>query len=60
MVVLNLDHPDIEDFITWKVTEEQKVSDLVTGSIVCEKHLNLIMKAATDESLPEAHGSTQR
>jgi len=54
MVVLNLDHPDIEDFITWKVSEEQKVSDLVTGSITCEKYLNLIMKAATDESLPES------
>ncbi len=53
MVVLNLDHPDIEDFITWKVTEEQKVSDLVTGSITCEKHLNAIMNAANDESLPQ-------
>ncbi len=52
MVCLDLDHPDIEEFITWKVTEEQKVSDLVTGSITCEKHLNTIMKAANDESLP--------
>ncbi len=52
MVCLDLDHPDIEEFITWKVTEEQKVSDLVTGSITCEKHLNAIMKAANDESLP--------
>ena len=31
MVVLSLDHPDIEEFINWKVTEEQKVADLVTG-----------------------------
>jgi ribonucleoside-diphosphate reductase alpha chain len=54
MVCLDLDHPDIEEFITWKVTEEQKVSDLVTGSITCEKHLNAIMKAANDESLPES------
>jgi ribonucleoside-diphosphate reductase alpha chain len=53
MVVLDLDHPDIEEFITWKVTEEQKVSDLVTGSITCEKHLNAILKAANNESLPE-------
>jgi ribonucleotide reductase alpha subunit len=52
MVCLDLDHPDIEEFITWKVTEEQKVSDLVTGSITCEKHLNAIMKAANNESLP--------
>jgi ribonucleoside-diphosphate reductase alpha chain len=54
MCVLDLDHPDVETFINWKVTEEQKVSDLVTGSIVCEKHLNSIMKAATNEALPEA------
>jgi ribonucleoside-diphosphate reductase alpha chain len=53
MVCLDLDHPDIEEFIGWKVSEEQKVSDLVVGSIVCEKHLNLVMKAANDESLPE-------
>ena len=52
MVVLDLDHPDIEEFIGWKVTEEQKVADLVTGSIVSEKHLNAIMKAANNEALP--------
>ncbi len=53
MVCLDLDHPDIEQFINWKVREEQKVSDLVTGSITCEKHLNAIMKAAHDETVPE-------
>ncbi len=53
MVCLNLDHPDIELFINWKVKEEQKVSDLVAGSISCEKHLNAIMRAANSESLPE-------
>jgi ribonucleoside-diphosphate reductase alpha chain len=54
MVVLDLDHPDIEEFIGWKVSEEQKVADLVTGSIVSEKHLNAIMKAANNEALPES------
>ncbi|HEY0396416.1 MAG TPA: LAGLIDADG family homing endonuclease [Candidatus Elarobacter sp.] len=54
MVVLDLDHPDIEEFITWKVTEEQKVSDLVVGSIMCEKHLNAVMHAANDQKVPEA------
>ncbi len=54
MCVLDLDHPDVETFIGWKVSEEQKVSDLVTGSIVCEKHLNAILKAAQNESLPES------
>jgi ribonucleoside-diphosphate reductase alpha chain len=54
MVCLDLDHPDIEEFISWKVTEEQKVSDLVAGSISCEKHLNAVIKAANDETLPES------
>jgi len=54
MVTLDLDHPDIEEFITWKVNEEQKVSDLVAGSIQCEKHLNAILAAAHDEALPES------
>jgi len=53
MVCLDLDHPDIEQFINWKVREEQKVSDLVAGSISCEKHLNAIMKAAHDDTVPE-------
>ncbi|MDQ2680952.1 MAG: hypothetical protein M3Y21_08025, partial [Candidatus Eremiobacteraeota bacterium] len=53
MVCLDLDHPDIEEFVLWKVKEEQKVSDLVTGSIACEKHLNEIMRAATDPTVPE-------
>ena len=53
MVVLDLDHPDIEEFIGWKVSEEQKVADLVTGSIVSEKYLNAIMKAAHNEGVPE-------
>jgi ribonucleoside-diphosphate reductase alpha chain len=45
MVVLDLDHPDIEEFINWKVVEEQKVADLVTGSKLLNRHLNAIMKA---------------
>jgi ribonucleoside-diphosphate reductase alpha chain len=39
MVCLDLDHPDIVDFIQWKVKEERKVAALVTGSKVCKKHL---------------------
>jgi ribonucleoside-diphosphate reductase alpha chain len=45
MVVLDLDHPDIEEFVNWKVTEEQKVADLVTGSRLMNKHLNAILRA---------------
>ncbi|MFN7971830.1 MAG: LAGLIDADG family homing endonuclease [Acidobacteriota bacterium] len=32
MVCLDLDHPDIEEFVDWKVVEEQKVAALVAGS----------------------------
>src|SRR5262249_21418714 len=45
MVVLDLDHPDIEEFVNWKVIEEQKVSALVTGSKLLNRHLNAILKA---------------
>ncbi len=45
MVIVDIDHPDIEAFINWKVTEEQKVAALVTGSVLCERHLKEIMKA---------------
>ncbi len=54
MVCLDLDHPDIEDFVLWKVREEQKVSDLVIGSIAAKKHLNAILGSAHDSRIPEA------
>ncbi|QVL30180.1 vitamin B12-dependent ribonucleotide reductase [Telmatocola sphagniphila] len=47
MVVLDLDHPDIESFINWKVIEEQKVAALVQGSKQLNRHLNAILKACT-------------
>ncbi|MBV8434393.1 MAG: hypothetical protein JO029_08940, partial [Candidatus Eremiobacteraeota bacterium] len=53
MVVLNADHPDIEEFVTWKVREERKVADLVVGSRLFEKHLNVIISAAHDTRVPE-------
>ncbi len=31
MVCLNLDHPDIEEFVTWKVREELKVAAMAEG-----------------------------
>ena len=39
MVVVDVDHPDIETYINWKVKEEQKVAALVTGSKINQKHL---------------------
>src|SRR5262249_39650595 len=53
MVVLDLDHPDIEEFINWKVIEEQKVAALVTGSKLLNLHLNAIMRACHQWARPE-------
>ncbi|MFO0876959.1 MAG: vitamin B12-dependent ribonucleotide reductase [Gemmataceae bacterium] len=52
MVVLDLDHPDIEEFINWKVIEEDKVASLVSGSRLLNKHLNAILKAVHTWSDP--------
>ena len=43
MVIVDVDHPDIEEFVDWKVKEEQKVAGLVVGSKICAKHLQNIM-----------------
>ncbi|MFQ5765008.1 MAG: vitamin B12-dependent ribonucleotide reductase, partial [Rhodospirillales bacterium] len=48
MVVVDIDHPDIEQFITWKVQEEQKVAALVAGSRMANKHLNQVMMACQE------------
>ncbi len=48
MVVVDIDHPDIEAFIDWKITEEQKVAALVTGSKLHNKHMSAIMRACVN------------
>ncbi|MGL4975527.1 MAG: vitamin B12-dependent ribonucleotide reductase, partial [Bosea sp. (in: a-proteobacteria)] len=48
MVVVDVDHPDIETYIDWKVREEQKVAALVTGSKVVQKHMKAVMKACVN------------
>jgi len=45
MVTVDVDHPDIEEYIDWKVVEEQKVAALVTGSKIAEKHMTAVMAA---------------
>jgi ribonucleoside-diphosphate reductase alpha chain len=45
MVIIDVDHPDVEDFINWKVIEEQKVASLVAGSKMHEQKLNEIFAA---------------
>jgi ribonucleoside-diphosphate reductase alpha chain len=48
MVVVDVDHPDIENFINWKVVEEQKVAALVAGSKLAAKHLGEVMAACRE------------
>jgi ribonucleoside-diphosphate reductase alpha chain len=48
MVVVDVDHPDIEEYIDWKVKEEQKVAALVTGSKISAKRLKAVMKACAN------------
>ncbi len=56
MVCLDLDHPDIEDFIGWKSVEEQKVAALIAGSRSLKSHLQALLDASwvgTDGDAPE-------
>ncbi len=51
MVVVDVDHPDIEEFVNWKVKEEQKVASIVVGSKICAKHLKNVMDACWNNEL---------
>jgi ribonucleoside-diphosphate reductase alpha chain len=57
MVIVNVDHPDIEKFIEWKAKEEEKVAALVAGSKIASTFLHAISDAAqqggTDEQTNE-------
>lgn len=53
MVIVDIDHPDIERFIEWKAREEEKVASLVAGSKACSTHLQAVLDAAL-------HGGTER
>jgi ribonucleoside-diphosphate reductase alpha chain len=64
MVVVDVDHPDIEEYIGWKVKEEQKVAALVTGSRICQRRLKAVMKACvnceSENSSRDAAASDER
>ena len=58
MVCLDIDHPDIEEFINWKMIEEQKVAALVTGTRLNNRHLNAIMRACHEAQVARKAGPT--
>ncbi|QPM89830.1 vitamin B12-dependent ribonucleotide reductase [Pseudooceanicola algae] len=45
MVIVDADHPDVQEYINWKVKEEQKVASIVAGSKMHEQKLNAIFGA---------------
>ena len=45
MVIVDADHPDIEDFVRWKAREEEKVAALAAGSRTLARQLPRIMAA---------------
>ena len=69
MVVVDVDHPDIEEFIGWKEREEQKVAALVAGSYLLRRHVEALRAAhengkevlhqavleARDDQVPEGY-----
>lgn len=60
MICLDLDHPDIEDFVLWKVKEERKVACLVTGSKICKGHLESVFTAITHSDLDDSQRYSPR
>ncbi|MCR9257154.1 MAG: vitamin B12-dependent ribonucleotide reductase [Alphaproteobacteria bacterium] len=51
MVTVDIDHPDIIDYIDWKVREDQKVASIVTGSKINKERLNAVLKACVDAGI---------
>ena len=59
MVVVDVDHPDIEEYVNWKVVEEQKVASLVAGSKLANTNLNAVMQACDPEAGEEGFDPKQ-
>ena len=61
MVCLDVDHPEIEDFVDWKMIEEQKVAALRAGSHICYQELKKIVESAYAGGLdPEKNPELKR
>ncbi len=46
MVCLDLDHPEIEDFISWKVREEEKVAAMIVGHREMKSNIERIKESS--------------
>ena len=59
MVIVDIDHPDVEAFIDWKANEEQKVAALVAGSRAIRRRLRAVLEA-TEHGLDPAENRALR
>ena len=60
MVCLDLDHPEIEDFVWWKVREEEKVASLVAGSKILNQKLSKLIETAKNKEDALQHKEVQQ
>lgn len=58
MVVLDIDHPDVLQFIRWKGEEQYKAAALITGARIMRQYLSAVMVAVQGEN--EARFSPQK
>jgi len=59
MVILDIDHPDIESYILWKVQEEHKVASLVAGSALIRSRLENLRTTIGEFYRSKADGKTE-
>jgi ribonucleoside-diphosphate reductase alpha chain len=57
MVSVDVDHPDIEAYVDWKVIEEQKVAALVAGSKMTKRQLDGVVAACRDATADLGDGA---
>lgn len=55
MVIVDIDHPDVEEFISWKSREEEKVAALAAGSKALQRHYTAVLDAITGSDLDERY-----
>ena len=60
MVCLDMDHPEIENFVWWKVREEEKVAGLVAGSKILKQRLSKLIELAKNKDHPLQDKEVQR
>ena len=53
ILILDVDHPDIEEFVGWKVAEEHKVAMLVAGSKTCSAAWSAMVEASQEGTDPK-------